>query len=558
MSYRQLNEKRGFGLLFFFLTALIISTGALFAEDRSLSDLSLESFLGKTEDSQSRNPFAPGAVEEALNPLSLGLQGIVYSQNIKLCLVADKILREGDIIGGFLVKTIRPGSVLIQSYQGVTKLNLATYLPQAGPLTDYEITFENADLKQSLQLLAAAGNFNLIVPESLSGRVTLLFHKTPLKDALASILGVNKLESAEENNIIRVGDPKDFAAGSYFKTRHITLRYASAKTLIETVKAHLSSSGTVSADERTNTLILKDSQSVLDNALTLITSLDRPDTQVRIEAKVIDVTRTFSRALGIQWGFTRTDRQITGFGVGGVGSTDSGNNANVNLGAASPTSGVGILIGSLFDGTDLEAQISAAEEKGDIHIISQPSITTINNTPATIRSGVKIYVKALVATEGSTSDDGLQEIDTGIELTVTPQITIDGMVKLTIQAEESEADFSRTVDGIPAVIDNRATTTVLVRDGETTVIGGMLKINKSNTVTRVPFLSSIPVFGWLFKSKAKQKDDNELLIFISPHIVKQSEVSSNPAVYEPSIHEAPEQKIYKKTRKSHKMLKHQN
>ncbi len=199
---------------------------------------------------------------------------------------------------------------------------------------------------------------------------------------------------------------------------------------------------------------------------------------------------------------------------------------NVNLPAANPTSGFGILVGNLGGGVDLEAQLTAAEESGDAHIISQPSITTVNNTPAKIRSGLKVYVKtnSTIAVGGSggsasSEESGLQEIDTGIELTVTPQMTASDTIKLKIDAVESEADFSRTVDNIPAVIDNTASTTVLVRDGETTVIGGMMKVNKSSTSQGVPFISSIPILGWLFKNKTKTKTDNELLIFITPRIV---------------------------------------
>lgn len=506
-------------------TLLLLASSSNAQSPSSLSDLSIESL--DSGEGETRNPFEPEPTVAMLDPRSLNLEGVVSGGDVRLCLISGRILRPGNKLGGFTVKSIAPAGVTVTSVKGELRLPMEGYLaPDTRGGNLYEIVFQNAGLREALRLIATAGNYNIIIPETLEGRVSLVFHDTPLIDALGSILRVNELEFAHENNIIRVGKPTEFASGAFFDTKQLSLQYASAKDLVETVKSHLSDKGTITADTRTNTLIIKDFQSVTSALGAMVKKLDRQDVQIRIEAKIVDVTRNFSRSLGIQWGFTKNTGRTFGFGGADVGKiTDSDNPLNVDLPALNPSSGIGILVGNLFNETDLEAQITAAEEKGDAHIISQPSVTTVNNTAAKIRSGVKIYVKttstiAIGGSGGSASgeDSGLEEIDTGIELTVTPQITARNMIKLKIDAEESEADFSRTVDGIPAVIDNTATTTVLVRDGETTVIGGLMKVKKTTDRSGVPFVSSIPIVGWLFKSKTKTRDDNELLIFITPHV----------------------------------------
>lgn len=502
---------------------------AMAAEQKSsLSDLTTDVFDSKTRKDDSRNPFSPGAVDEKTDAASLVLEGIVVGGADKLCLISGRILREGDLFGSFLVKKIKPGQVDLKGIDGTVKLMMDGYVPDSGSQgSQYEVMFQGASLNNALRIIAMAGDFNIASPDGIEGRVSVVFHDTPIKDALGSILRVNNLEYADENNIIRVGKADAFPSGANFVTKSFVLKYASAEGLAETVKDHLTEKGTVSFDQRTNSLIVKDNQSVIQDVGALVSQLDKQDVEIHIEAKILDVKRNFSRSIGIQWGFSKSSGQVQGFGASSVGNVAGGTNAsNVNLPVVNPTSGIGILIGNVVNNTSLEAQITAAEEKGDAHIISQPSITTVNNTPAKIRSGLKVYVKttstiAVGGSSGSSSgeDSGLQEIDTGIELTVTPQMTASDIVKLKIDAVESEADFTRTVDNIPAVIDNTASTTVLVKDGETTVIGGMMKVNKSTTSQGVPVISTIPILGWLFKNKTKAKSDNELLIFITPRVI---------------------------------------
>ena len=526
----KLHGKKGAGFFILFLFWALLPQNLLAEKDSSLSDLSVESFEKRKIPTGPRNPFAPGSAEEGLDTANLNLEGIVVGPQARFCLISGQILKEGSLLGNYLVKQILPGEVVLKSVEGESRIRMESFVAgakQTGVL--YNIHYQNAGLKEALRLIATAGGFNIILPEDLVGRVSVIFNDTELKDALASILRVNNFEYAEENKIVRVGKPEDFSGDTYFETAQIPLKYATAKDLVDTIKPLLSEKGTVIADARTNIVSVKDRQSIIEDVRTLVAKVDKKDTQVRIEAKIIDATRSFSRSIGIQWGFVRDTGQVQGFGGPSVDSIpDSTNPLNFNFPADSPTSGAGIIIGNIVSGLDFEAQVTAAEAKGDITIISQPSVTTLNNAPAKIRSGLKIYVKSTsditLGTSSSTASggtSGLEQIDTGIELTVTPQISIDNSIKLKIDAVESEADFSRTVDGIPSVIDNTASTTVFVRDGETTVIGGLFKIKKTNQTKGVPGISNVPILGWFFKSKSKTTADTELLIFITPRIVRE-------------------------------------
>ncbi len=198
----------------------------------------------------------------------------------------------------------------------------------------------------------------------------------------------------------------------------------------------------------------------------------------------------------------------------------------MNLPAASATSGLGIILGNLSNKLLLDIELTAAESKGELKIISRPRISTINNKPATIHSGLTFRVKlsqAIVtggATTTTSSLGGLEEVKTGIDLTVTPQISGDGYILLNITTNKSDPDYTHTVDGIPGVSEKSASTNVLIKDGDTVVIGGLYKSSTSDQDNSVPFLSTIPLIGSLFDSTAKNVDKEELLVFITPQIIR--------------------------------------
>lgn len=400
----------------------------------------------------------------------------------------------------------------------------------------YDISFRQASLREVLQFLSWIASLNIIIPEGLEGIVNVSFKDISISDALSSIVKANNLEYTMEGRILRIGKSEAFReSGEDLKTQTFRLRYAPATEMAGKAKPLLSGRGSAISDERTNSMIVRDLPANLDNVQRFVDDVDIKDAQVLIESKILEATRQFSRAVGIQWGATKTGGKWQLGGLEAVGQLDSGNYMNANLGpdVATPTSG--LAIGSLFRGVNLDVQLLAAEERGDVVVISDPSIVTSNGRPANIRSGAKFYVVGSgtvnigatggastggTTSGGTTTGGGLQEIKTGIELKVVPQITVHDFVKLDIEAITSTPDFTRAVQGIPMVLDNTARTVVLVKDGETTVIGGLSRFSNSLSNKKVPYLNKIPVLGNLFKSKERNADNSDLLVFIKPTIIR--------------------------------------
>lgn len=485
----------------------------------SFSDMALEE-LTNASANDLRDLFAPGVVENEFDPTSLTVEGIIIGPTTKIALVAGQNLSVDDRVGNYTVSDIRPGKIVLKQLEEEYIVKMEGYSPQLQSRNNnkFYVEFQDADLKKSLRMLAKSGALNIIIPEDTKGAITVAFNNIDILDVIASILRVNELEYAIENHIMRIGKAASFKDDSDLMALTMPLRYATSKELEEKIKAFLSDRGSTTSDERTNTIIVKDHASVISNVRNFLTEIDKKDPQVSIEAKIIDASKSFARSLGIQWGLTSGPNNMILRGNQDSGAITGGNQSGtmVNLPTATPSSGIDILLGRLPGNTTLQTQLSAAEENGTIRIISKPNVTTINNKAAKIRSGVKIYVKV----DGGT-DQGpeLKEIDTGIELKVTPQITINRMIKMNIEATQSEADFSRTVDNIPAILDNTASTTVLIPDGETAVIGGLLRVSTTSEKKSVPGISKIPIVGWLFKNSNKTKDNKELMIFITPKIL---------------------------------------
>lgn len=522
-------NKKYWGLMILFL--LLAPVLASHGED-SLSEVVIEELEKDFFLKGGRNPFSPATLEGEIDFNQLSLEGLVLGPNVQLALLSGRILQEGNKLGPYEVSQILPGKITFTKEGREQTIKMQNYLPplQEERGGEYSIEFRNADIKDSLKILAKAAGYNLIMPEDLIGRVNLSFENTPLRTAIRAILKVNNYSFAMENGVMRVGTSEQFSGGTDLQALTLPLKYATAKDLTENIKPLLSDKGSVTAEVRTNAVTVKDYDANIENVRNLIESVDKKDQLVHIEAHIIDATNDFSRSLGIQWGASGTPSRLTVAGGDTTGNFTVGSNAatksNVNLGAASPTSALAMRIGRLAGGSAIDLQLTAAEQRGSIRILSKPSVTTINNKPAKIRSGVKIYVKSTsnisVGTSGASasgSDSSLQTIETGVTLNVTPQISPNEMIKLTIEANESEADFSRTVDGIPAVLDNTATTTVVLENGETAVIGGLIKRKEQTTKKRVPGLGQIPVLGLFFKSKTKTDNQNELMIFITPRIL---------------------------------------
>jgi type IV pilus assembly protein PilQ len=311
----------------------------------------------------------------------------------------------------------------------------------------------------------------------------------------------------------------------------------------------------VDIDERTNSLVLTDIPSSLDKILALIETLDTPQPQVEIEARIVSSTRDFARDIGIQFGFVQgnIDRVTVGgpntFGtIGGTrpsatpqntyaagnpstgrgastatsstsgavstGSNNAGN-YNVNLPSLKPFGGLGISIGNIFDTFLLDAAITAGETKGLAKLISQPKVTAQNNSAATITQGLRFPVQIV-----SNNTISVQFQNAALTMTVTPQITYEGNVVLDLKIENNTPDFANSVNGIPSIRTSESSTRVLVSDGGTTVIGGILLDNETTQEDRVPGLASLPLIGNAFRRNSVSRTTQEVLFFITPKIIK--------------------------------------
>ena len=405
----------------------------------------------------------------------------------------------------------------------------------------FSMEFSDADLKDVLRAIGQENNLNIIISEDVEGKLTLSFKDITLEDAFDAILKSNNLMAVEEGGIIRVFESPFKEGEENMITRIIPVNFADVKESQSVIKSFLSKQGSLSVDIRTNTLIVRDIPEIVNRIEGILSDLDTQTPQVLIEARIVEVSDNFAQELGIQWGGSFLDTrsagmfQVTGAGgesgplTGGAGL--SGNNFVVNLPAnVGPGAGgaLGFTFGSLDGAVQLDLQLSAMEDSGHGRILSKPSILALDNKEATISSGTEILIPVTTITTGvstgaTTGTDGsitsgVTRINAKLELAVTPHVTSNGMIVMHVRAEKKEPDFSRPIQGIPPLTSRTAETDLLVRDGETIVIGGIQTRNESVSLQGIPFLSKIPLLGWLFKKETRRDDKSELLIFITPTI----------------------------------------
>jgi len=417
-----------------------------------------------------------------------------------------------------------------------------------GPV--FSMEFRDADLKDVLRAIGQENNLNIIVGEDVQGKLTLSFQKVTLKDALDAIFRNYNLASFQEGNVLRVVKSPFLEGEENLVTKMTPMNYTRAKDIAVTVKGLLSRKGGLAVDERTNTLIVRDVPDNVEKILDIVKSLDSKTPQVLIEARIVEANTNFTRELGIQWGgnlsqrgangsfqFTGGVAQTTATGsanpmTGGVGL--SGNNFIVNFPATFEQgfgSALGFTIGNLAGTKQLDIQLSAMEDSGKGRILSNPKILALDNREAKISSGFEILIPVTSilgigttatsgATTGSTSTTGVTTIEAKLELTVTPHVTSDNQIVMHVKTDKKEPDFNREVQNIPPLTTRTAETDLLVKDGETVVIGGIYTRNESTGNLGIPFLSKIPILGWFFKKESKVDNQSELLIFITPSIYK--------------------------------------
>jgi len=423
-----------------------------------------------------------------------------------------------------------------------------------------DLDFNNADIHNILRLLAETGGVNIVTSDDVSGSVTIRMRNVPWDQALEVILQAKGLGMVRRGNLIRVAPleslekerelaiarRKQLEDLSPLETRLVPVSYATASELEARVQELLSTRGSVSVDERTNVMIVRDIGDNLDDIEELVRTLDTQTPQVLVEARIVEATSTYVRDVGIQWGGDVTMNSLTGNPTGlifpsNVGVT-GGNydttsptaglspfqrvvptpNYAVNLPATTATGqggAIGVTLGALGGGVNLAVRLSAAEANGVVRIISSPRILTLDNHEAHIAQGTLIPYSQVSAQGVQTA---FQEAK--LELRVRPHVTADGSVSMHVKVTRDEPDFNRTsTRGDPTILKREAETDLLIEDGHTAVIGGIYTRNTGRQVDQVPFFGDIPILGVLFQRRRVRDERNELLIFLTPRIVNRAE-----------------------------------
>ena len=394
------------------------------------------------------------------------------------------------------------------------------------------LDFQGADLRAVLRTFAEISGLNIVIDPSIQGTVDVALRDVPWDQALDIILRANKLGYSVDGTIVRIvpmnvlaqesDDRKKLADANALagELRIITrpLSYAKAADLVPIItKSSLSPRGDVQIDVRTNTLIIRDLADRLQAASELIVALDRPQPQVEIEARIITLNRNFAKELGLQWNFNgRVDPTVgtsTGLAFPNTGVLTGGTGA---VNPAAP-SGLSLALGSINGALNLDVALRALENSGKVRIVSSPRVSTQNNIEAEITQGSQIPVQTV-----SNNTVTVTFIPAALVLRVTPQITASNTVIMRIVVDKSAPNYSQTsaAQPTPSIDKQAAQTTVLVADGDTTVIGGIYNSLESTTQDRTPGLHRLPLLGWLFKNDTNRESQDELLIFITPKILK--------------------------------------
>ena len=426
-----------------------------------------------------------------------------------------------------------------------------------------DLDFKGADIHNILRLLADVGQVNVVVADDVRGDVTIKMRDVPWDQALDVVLRSKGLGSVREGNLLRVAPlsllekeleaeiarQKQIAEVVPVETRLIGVSYAEASDLVEKARDLLSARGKISQDHRTNTMIVSDVSKNLQLIEDLVRNLDTQTSQVTIEARIVEANSNFARQIGVQWGGTGYADSAHGnptgltfpYNVGIGGGADDGSsplggivpgprtgtgttgspNFLVNMPAPAGLgtgSAIGLTLGSVAGAFNLNLRLSAMESTGQVRILSSPRITTMDNVEAQISQGVSIPVSVVSAMGAQT-----QFVDARLTLSVKPHVTNEGTIAMVINVTRNEPDFVNTgARGDPSIQKKEARTSMLVRDGDTAVIGGIYTRNTGLSNARVPFFSDIPVLGWFFRNKKENDNRSEFLVFITPRIANRA------------------------------------
>lgn len=404
------------------------------------------------------------------------------------------------------------------------------------------LDFQDVPVRQVLQIIAQVNGFNLVTTDTVAGNVTISLSGVPWDQALEMILRVKGLDKRLEGNILLIAPAEELAAREAqtlqsqqqvsdlapLQTVDIPVNYAKASALAAILKSSeggiLSERGGVTVDERTNTLIIRDTLASIDEARKMIDVLDIPVKQVLIESRMVTVLDNVDEQLGVRWGFS--DRQDDNGVSGSIEGADTiagglipsiDDRLNVNLPVSNAAGTIGFQLASLIDGTILDLELSALEAENKGEIIASPRITVANQHEAYIEQGTEIpFVQA--ASSGATAVTFKKAV---LSLKVTPHITPDNRIILDlVVTQDTRGETVSTSTGDAVAIDTQEIKTqVLVENGETIVLGGIFQQTSSDGVSKVPLFGDLPVVGSLFRNTSQLQEKRELLIFVTPKIV---------------------------------------
>jgi len=421
-----------------------------------------------------------------------------------------------------------------------------------------DVDYQGANLRTVLRQLSEIGGINLVIDPSVpvGAAVDLKLTQVPWDQVMDVVLKSSQLTYQLEGSVLRVltrdartkeleDEAKQKRASEQapdLATLRMRLNYSAAANIAKLLEdARLvSERGSVEFEERSNMLIIKDLQRNLDEIQLLVAELDKPEPQVEIEAKILQMNRDTAKALGVQWGFNGRvapelgntsnlafpNRGTVGGRVTEQGSVSQGPNdprasvlenaaTAVNLPVTGATSALGLSLGAINGAFGLDVALTALEHQGKLQILSTPRVTTQNNKEASVTQGFQIPIQVVANNTVTVSYR-----DAALKLVVTPQITGANTVIMRIVLENGIPDFSRAVNGNPSINTQRADTQVQVADGVTTVIGGILQTQESSSLDQTPGVGRIPLLGWLFKRTDTRSDSQELVIFITPRIIR--------------------------------------
>ncbi len=407
------------------------------------------------------------------------------------------------------------------------------------------VNLKDVDLKDFFRLIHEISGLNVVLDPQVHGTLTIVLDDVPWDQALDIVLKNNNLSRQLDGNVLRVAtvetlkkeadnrraqvESEAMAVDKVTITRFLS--YAHSKDLLLPLKKFLSKRGDVVSDDRTNAIIVSDIPAVLPQIDRLIQQMDRKTQEVEIEARVVAATRSFARDIGTQFGFA------WGNGPSALGGApQAGNSPTVinglnplyvqnsaggsiplfsNLPANGPTSGLSFV--NATNNMRLDVILTMAESRGLLKILSRPRVVTQNNIQAVVKQGVRIPI----VTEGQfNGPPTVTYVDAFLRLTVTPQITSEGTIFLNVDVENTLPDYSHSVNGNPNLITQQATTQVLVTDGGTVVIGGVIQTQNSVNLSQVPLLGDIPYLGYLFKRRSVTTSNQELIFFLTPRVIQ--------------------------------------